>query len=387
VKPDTCRVVVMQESNLRVRSRVSKRSEVLERAENLLKSGSFSKMDEAHFHSLMRLHDALPEDKAETRGYHDAAELRTRAAERGNVDAVDEAFRAYLRKGEKRTALNVATGSQGGYLVPAAWQANYQQRLVSSSGILKAGATIVNSDNAYGRPWLHFFSDDTSNEAVVLAENAQFASTPTPVASVTTPTVQKFSTAALASAETASDIAFDLDGYLQSLFAVRVARAFNHVASVDSTYGVVNQFNVGATSASSSVPSLVELSAMQDPSVINPAYLEADSEPCYMVSPTMRTRLVQQVDANGRRLYPEIAKGELLGFPLVSNVDMPSAASSVAVTFGSVKRAVLVQNVRPILLRSVEKFAEYNQIFFAFHHRLGVKVTDANAITALALHS
>jgi HK97 family phage major capsid protein len=362
--------------------KVTKKQEVLRKAEALLNLKPFSKQAEAEFHSLMKLHDALP-DEAETRGSNETSEELRARAECASVDAGDGDFRHYLRTGERRTALNVATGSQGGYLVPTAWAAKYQARLASASGILKAGATILNSENAYGRPWLHFFSDDTANEAVVLAENAQFSNTPTPVAAVMTPTVLKYSTAGLASAEISADAAFDLDGYLQSLFGVRVARKFNNVASVDATYGIIPQLTVSATAASTTVPTIVELTQMQ--TAIDYAYREDGAQ--YMLSPTMEAVLRQQVGTSGNKLYPEMEKGMLLGYPYTVNVDMPYAAGSVGAAFGSFARAILVQNVRPILVRSVEKFAEYNQIFFAFHHRMGVKLVDANAVTALKLHS
>jgi HK97 family phage major capsid protein len=360
---------------------ITKKQEVLRKAEALLNQKPFSKQAEAEFHSLMKLHDVLP-DEAENRGNgNEAAELRARAA--ANVDAGDADFRHYLRTGERRTAMNVATGSQGGFLVPSAWAKAYQARLVSSSGILKAGATVVNSENAYGRPWLHFFSDDVANQAELLAENAAFASTPLMVASVKTPVVSKFSSASLVSSELMQDAAFDFDAYLQGLFGVRVARKFNNWASVDATNGIIPQLTVSATAASQTVPTIAELTNMQ--TAIDHGYRESGA--VYMLSPTMEAVLRQQVGTSGNKLYPEMERGQLLGHDYTVNVDLPYAAGSVGVVFGSFARAILAQDVRPILVRSIEKFAEFNQVFFAFHHRMGVKLVDSNALTALKLHS
>jgi HK97 family phage major capsid protein len=187
------------------------------------------------------------------------------------------------------------------------------------------------------------------------------------------------------SSELVQDSAFDIDGYLQSLFAVRVARRFNTYASVDGTAGVLSQFTVGATTASTTVPTIGELANMQGQ--IDSAYLEADSAPVYTVSPAMRVTLLQQVGSDGRKLYPEIAKGELLGFPLVVNVNQPSAAGSNAVCFGSFKRALLVQSTPQILVRSIERYAEFGTVYFALFHRMGIKITDPDAVTALQLHA
>jgi HK97 family phage major capsid protein len=365
---------------------MSQRKEVLARAEALLKQTPFSKQNEAMVNSLLRLADALPTDAAEERSSNAAAEeLRARAAERSKVDTADIEFREFVGKPsiETRTYSALASGqTPGSYLVPLQWRAEYQKRLASSSGWLKAGATVQNTDT--GRKYLSFFADDTATTADIIPENTG-TTLANPVLSQPSPDLQRFATSTLLSRELWQDMAFDASGFLQNLFATRVARKFNNFASVDGTYGLFAQLNAPATSSSSSVPTLAELVQMQDPSVIDPAYREADSEPCYMVAPAMRTRLMKQVDSNGRRIYPEIRKGELLGYPLVENVDQSAASGGVAVVFGSVKRAVLAQSVTPWLVVSAERYAEFYQIFYAFHHRMGVKLQDSNAVTALKL--
>lgn len=365
---------------------MSQRTEILARAEGLLKQTPFSKQNEAMVNSLLRLADALTEEP-ENRGNNvQSEELRARAAERSNVDVADAEFHQFLRTGaEKRTytALNVATGSQGGYLVPNAWLKEYQSRLVSASGWLKAGVTVIDTENQYGRTWLHFFSDDTANEAEILAENTPLSSTPVPAAAVKTPSVVKFSTGGLVSGEILADAAFDLDSYLQGLFAVRVARKFNNWASVDATNGIIPQITVSATAASQTVPTIVELTNLQ--TAIDYAYREDGA--AYMLSPQMEAVLRQQVGTSGNKLYPEMERGQLLGYDYTVNVDIPYAAGSVGVVFGNFKRLAIVQNVRPILTKSVERFAEFDQRFYAFFHRMGIKLVDANAATALKLHS
>jgi len=361
---------------------LTKKQEVLRKAEALLNQKPFGFQAEAMFNSLMKLHDALP-DEAENRGSNvQAEELRARAAASAKGDTEAEEFRAFLSGVEEKrtyTALNVATGSQGGYLVPNAWRKEYQSRLVSSSGILKAGVTVIDSESQYGRPWLHFFSDDTANEAEILADNTPLTSTPVPAASVKTPSVVKFSTGGLVSGEILQDAAFDLDAYLQGLFAVRVARKFNNWASVDATYGIIPQLTVSATTASQTVPTIAELTNLQ--TAIDYAYREDGA--AYMLEAVLR----QQVGTSGNKLYPEMEDGKLLGHNYVVNVDLPYAAGSVGCVFGNFKRLAIVQNVRPILTKSVERFAEFDQRFFAFFHRMGIKLVDANAATALKMHS
>ena len=366
-----------------MQTNTSTRASLISQASALLSERPFTREASAKFDRLMLLADAMQLDVDEFRKAQSGAvqaELRSES---------EKAFRRYIRTGseveELRTYSPMGTTSTAAFLAEQ-WKAEYQSRLASAPGILKAGATVV--DLKSGAKYLSFYSDDTSNLAEILAEQVQLndsANPSNPVASVSSPTVVKLATSTQVSNELIQDSAFDIDSYIQSLFAVRVARRFNNYASVDSTAGVLAQFTVGATAASSTVPTLAELSDMQSPAQIDPAYLDVA---VYMVSPAMRSTLMKQVSTDGRRLYPEIAaKGELMGFPLVTNVDQPSAAASVAVCFGNFTRALLVQSTPQILVRSVERYAEFNTVYFALFHRMGIKISDADAVTALKLHA
>ena len=366
-----------------------KRAELIQKAEVVLARRPYSKMDEAEFKSLIDLADAFADGPRRER-----VDTIVSAELRKNEDETEMQFRSYARKPENRTytAMNESTGGQGGFFVPEKWNAAYQLRLASSSGLLKAGATVVDSPAVLGRPFLSFFSDDVANEASIVPEN-QAITASNPVAAVKSPVTVKFGTSSTVSSELVQDAAFNLDDFLQSLFGTRVSRKFNNWATTDATNGIIPQLatlvtggSYGATSSSSSLPSETELAAMQ--SQVDDAYMEADSAPVYMMNNAMRVALMQARDSNGARMFPEIARNNsLLGFPIISNVDMSVAAGSLAVVFGSVKRAVLVQKSRPTFMASVERYAEFGQMFYLLTQKLGVKLVDQNAVTALALHS
>jgi HK97 family phage major capsid protein len=365
-----------------MQTNTSTRASLISQASALLLERPFTREASAKFDRLMLLAEAMQLDVDEFRKAQSGAvqaELRSES---------EKAFRRYIRTGseveELRTYSPMGTTSTAAFL-PDQWKAEYQSRLASASGILKAGATVV--DLKSGAKYLSFYSDDVANMGEILAEQAQLndaANPSNPVASVSSPTVVKIATSTQVSSELIQDSAFDIDSYIQSLFAVRVARRFNNYASVDSTAGVLAQFTVGATAADSTVPALSELALMQAPAQIDPAYLDGA---VYMMSPAMRVTLMQQVGSDGRRLYPELAKGELLGYPVVTNVDQPSSAASVAVCFGNFTRALLVQSTPQILVRSVERYAEFATVYFALFHRMGIKISDADAVVSLKLHS
>jgi HK97 family phage major capsid protein len=364
-----------------------KRNELLATAQQILNAKPvFSKMEEARFHGIMRLIDSDDAERgADTRAIQASNKLAEIRGEEVSAKElrVQEEWRHFIHKPtEKRTyqslQTDVATGSA---TVPAGqWLHQYQARLVSASGWLRGGATLQNVTN--GVPFITFLSDDASNQASIIGENTLLPQV-NPVLAAPKPNVKNFATSVTVSNLLLQDSAFDLDGFLQGLFASRVARKFNNYASVDGTEGIFAQLTVGATSASSSVPTMGELLDMQNQ--VDAAYREDASAPCYSVSPAMRLRLMKVLDVNGQPLYRSIEReGKLLGYNLIENVDQSSASGGVGVVFGSIKRAILIQS-QNTLVRSAERYAEYAQTLFGFVARMGVKLIDANAVTALKL--
>ena len=362
----------------------TKRQEILNRVEKLLQEKPFSKQNEAQALALLSLADALGDDTRAVKASEKVEELRTEAVNEKELRAEME-FRHFVhRPSEKRTYQSLETDlPTGSAVVPTGqWLHQYQERLVSASGWLRAGATLQNVAN--GVPFITFFSDDSANQASIIGENISLPQANS-VFSAPKPNVKNFATSIGVSNLLLQDAQFDLDQFLQGLFASRVARKFNNYASVDGTEGLFAQLTVGATSSSNSVPTTDELIAMQDPSVIDPAYLGSDSAPCYMISPTLRTRLMKQKEGTtNAMLYPELKANQLLGFPLITNVDQSAASGGVAVVFGSVKRAVLVQS-QHTLVRSRERMAEFNQSLYGWVARMGCKLVDSAACTALKL--
>ncbi len=361
------------------------RNTLLATAHAILNEKPYSKMSEARFMSIMKLVDAIDADRgADVRAVAASNKLAEIRGEEVNAKELrmQEEWRHFIHKpSEKRTyaalQTDVATGSA---TVPAGqWLHQYNSRLASASGWLRAGATLQTVTN--GVPFISFFSDDVANQASIIGENTLLPQV-NPVFAAPKPNVKNFATSVTVSNLLLQDAQFDLDGFLQALFAVRVARKFNNYASVDGTEGLFAQLTVGATSASSSVPGTDELIDMQNQ--VDAAYREDASAPCYMVSPAMRVRLLKLRDTAGALLYPELKQGQLLGFPLVENVDQSSASGGVGVVFGSIKRAILVQS-QNTLVRSGERMIEYNQTLYGFVARMGCKLIDANAVTALKL--
>lgn len=367
---------------------MTKKQEVLRKAEAILAQKPFSKQAEAEFHSLMLLHDALadePEERGNGNNNLKADELRARL----NVDAADAEFRQFTRDRslEKRTYAALSEGAAPGSLnIPSQWRREYNSKLVSASGWLQAGITV--KDTRTGRNYISFFDDDSANVAVITTDNS-----PLPQANPTfqspTATVFNFASSTTLSNTLNQDVqngSFDVDAFLQTLLGKRVGRAFNTFTTNDATYGLLPQITVSATAASTSVPTLAELVAMQG--AVNQAYLEPDSKPVYMLSQALKIRLQQQVTSTGgAKLYPELENGKLLGLPAIVNADMTANAGDTAVVCGSIARLAIVEDVQPALIKSVERYAEFFQTLYGICHRLGVKLIDQNAAVSLKLHA
>jgi HK97 family phage major capsid protein len=368
---------------------LSKRQELLRRVKEITDRKPFTKQNEAEAAMLLRLHDAMLDGEESEARSNGNVVVRTTEDNASKELRAEAEFKCFVRDRslEKRTYSALSEGAApGSYVMPTGqWRREYSAKLVSASGWLQAGITVKNT--LTGKPYISFFDDDSANVASIIGENV---SLPQANPTFTTPTATPvaFASSTTLSNQLNQDVqngSFDVDQFLQTLLGKRVGRAFNTFATNDGTYGLLPQITVSATAASTSVPTLGELTDMQ--AALNQAYLEADSKPVYMMSQALKLRLMKQVDSNGRRLYPELRKNELLGLPAIVNADMTANAGDVAVVAGSIARLAIVEDVAPALIKSTERMAEFNQTLYGIVHRLGVKLVDSNAAVALKLHS
>ena len=358
---------------------VENRKQLLDKAQALLNARPFSKQNQGEFESILKLVDVIDADSRHTRAAEVVKELRTEEKET-RAAREQMAFASYMHGGEKRTYAALETGSvPGSVIVPfGQWRRDYLARLVSASGWLRANASVVPTQT--GRNLINFVADDSANVASILADNQTLPSA-NPNYAAPTAQAKSFATSLLTSFQFADDVdggSFDLSAHLADVFGRRVARKFN----TDTTTTLLPLLNF-VTAASSTLPTYNELVDMQ--AAINAEYFDSDSAPCYMMSKALRNLLLKTLTTSGNPMYPEIKSNQLLGLPLVINADMVATSGSVAVVAGSIKRSVVVQDAGAVLVRSAERYIEQGQIFWGFVSRLGVKLVDSNAVSALKL--
>jgi HK97 family phage major capsid protein len=130
----------------------------------------------------------------------------TRAAEK-----YDREFRAYVRGGGSTTrGAALDSTSSGAPFIPALWAQQFNQKLVSYSGVLEAGATVITT--TAGGSWLMPSIDDTnSNNTGVRLEDSVAMSNFFPVVSLNTvPSFKYVSNGILVSNSLVSDIGFPI---------------------------------------------------------------------------------------------------------------------------------------------------------------------------------
>jgi HK97 family phage major capsid protein len=320
------------------------------------------------------------------------ANLRTDEAAETRASKREEAFRAYLRTGEYRDntdAMSGAVSTEGGYYVAAQFNANYQEKLRSFSGLREGGATV--QETAKGGQLTKPISDDVATLGVRIAENIQITNA-IPAAGANRPTLFQFtSKGIILSMELAMDSGFDIQSYLQRQFASRIGKVTNK----EFTNGVgggpsgilPNVTNV-VTAAATGAVTLAEIQSLQ--TQVDYGYRSPEAQPVYMFSEGVELILKNTVaTGSGERMFPEMSEGKLCGYPYVVNVDMVSSltASGLSIVFGSVKRGVLIHSVSPIVIASAERFADSGQMYYSMFHRQGALLSDANALAVLQQHA
>lgn len=293
---------------------------------------------------------------------------------------IERAFDFYVRTGdasELRTYSPESTTSAG-VLIAQQWAGAYAERSKSYMGLREAGCTVVTTST--GAPWKQPFSDDTANTGERLAENIA-VSLANPTESSNTFGAYRYGSRGVQySGELARDTGFDLNAYLQNIFAARIGRLTQ------------SEFTLGASGITGVLPAIsnvvtapsttaVDMDSLIDLQNIDAGYL---STSVYMLAPATARLLMKSVGSDGRRLYPEMGQGMLLGYRFALNTAMSApAANSLSVAFGSFQRGVVIREVTPMLVVSAERYAEQGMMYASLTHRQDCQVVDANALSVL----
>jgi len=347
----------------------------LQQAEAIIRSGSFTKEQEARVRALTHLAQVASDEKLR-RGPVYASEAEARQ------------FREFLHTGKTPERRDIGAGagsypgSSGSGLVPVGFRNAVVDQLKLTDQLWDDTLTTIlrtPRGSAYAVP----LDSDVANEAVVISENASGASADEDLlmgilALEQCPT---WRASCYVSVELVSDSGIELDAYLARRFAVRYERGFGPVlvstliAGAAATVtaggaGASNQTAAGSTSASTSVGSddLTKLAQSLDGT-----YLERAS---WVMRPaTYLSILGIRASTTGLRVFHEQYDAD--GNPLLLGkrvVFAPSVdgigASKQPVVFGDLSRLIIREAGEMTLAISAEKRPESGQLYYRSTWRL-----------------
>lgn len=293
---------------------------------------------------------------------------------RGGRDALNEQQRQYVaqRAASVRNDMSSDVNS-GGYLVPTDFASNLIEALKAFGG-MRSVATVIGTSNGVQIQWPTV--DATAQEGEILGENTEAGSQDFQFG-MKEINAYKFSSKAVAvPIELLQDSRIDLEGYIRTALATRIARITERKYAVGTgagePQGAVTAAPVGYTAQSATDIAYEDL-----------IELEHSIDPAYRSSPKVRWQFHDQTlkglkrlkDGYGRPLWlPGVAVKEpdtLLGYQYSINQFIPvAAANAKSVLFGDFTNYLIRDVMQVMLFRMTDSnFTLKGQIGFLAMYR------------------
>jgi HK97 family phage major capsid protein len=326
------------------------RDALLSEARTILSKQNFTKEDSSRAEGILNLADRLGEGAQRLRRAKTAAaelDLGIRSPDNAGAAEVETEFREYLGHGQKALlsentrkqmggairAEGQASGSIGGFIVPASFVDKLESSLVAGDRIFEVATLFqTRTGSAFNHPIVD--DQDPSHAATIIAENSQSVSGPDigfPAGVVWGVCPTWRSGLILASMELAQDSRFDLATVIAAASAARLAKGIG--AAFVAT--LLSEAVVGVTAAATGAIAGDELFDLV--SSVDDAYAQNGS--WVMRLSTLQAIWKLKASGGGQYLFPQIRDGRghplLLGFPIFLSPSMPAlGASAKTVTFG-----------------------------------------------------
>ena len=333
-----------------------------------------------------------------------------RAAENGtDVDLERQAFKKWFRVGfgdltaEERIHLrrpqeeyrgnpqSDVTGNLGQYTVPQDFCAEVITALKYYAGMMQCGAYMLNTGE--GRLLPIPTSNDTTTTGIELAENTA-VSTPNevPFGQVTLNAIKYTTRLILVPIELLQDSGVDIEAYIVKMLGIRMGRILNtrftNGNGTGQPRGITLDAVLGVTSTTgkSQLPQFSDLISLKYS--VDKLYRQNAK---WMMSDTTWKGLLTLVDSNGRPLIlgyltglAEDASEMLLSQEVVINNDMATYGTSgspvvgnLAILYGDFSNYWIRTVKELVMLRLVERYAEFAQVGFIGFSRWDGRLVDA----------
>lgn len=390
-----------------------KRAGLFEQAKAILAKGdTMSAEDKSAYDGLMGEIDALKDqvDRLE-RADQLEAEMAASIERKAEADGVsvdesadrkakeEQAFTNFLRVGmadlsqddraimqarfkrDPQAAQSTSTTS-GGYLVPEGFYNTLTEAMLQVNGVRPA-ATVLRTATGNDLPMPTV--NETTIKGAILSENSNTSEQAVTFGQTTLGAYKYTSKIVLVSLELLQDSAFDLNAWIAGALGKRIGRItadhFTTGTGSGQPNGIVTAATLGKTGASGQTTSIIYADLVDLMHSVDPEYRNLPG--CaWMMPDTMLKALRKLVDGESRPLWqPGLVAGEpdtILGKPYFINQSMATpAASAKSLLFGNLQSYFIRDVMDVMVLRLVERYAEYGQVGFLAFSRHDADLLDA----------
>lgn len=320
-------------------------------------------------------------EKAAYRAYVRQEEIPGTPEEVAEIRAIMAESRRQLGNQEKR-ALSASTTTSGGYAVPDSAMEQIDRALLQFSGMMQA-AQVLTTASGSDLPWPTV--NDTGNKGAQLDESTQAASNVDPTfGQVVLKSWMFTSKIILIPVQLLDDGAFDVEGTINDMIGERIGRIINEKATTGAgttTFnGIVTAATAGVTAAAADALNYTtDLLGLKHS--VDAAY-RANGRGKWMFNDGTLLALKRMVDGLGRPLFMAgMNVGEpdrIDGDPYIINSDMAAIATgAVPILYGDFSKYKIRRVKGMMLLRLVERYADYLQVGFMAYMRADGNLVDA----------
>jgi len=294
--------------------------------------------------------------------------------------AVESAVRDM--RGMVREARDLATTTSG-VVIPREYWDELEQSMLAFGGMREASKVVRTGTGGQ----LTFPTvNDTANSATLTTEAAQTTTSVDPTFGSLTLDAYAYRSFVLVAREFIQDWQFDVNAYINEALAMRLARRLNNHFTLGTgssqPNGVITAATSSATMGSGTAVTITDLTALEHS--VDPDYRRNAR---WMFHDTLLRNLKRMVDNNGQPLWHLGIDGRnpdrIYGYPFTINQDIaaPTSAGSKVILFGDfskyIIRDVVGGDAGPVILRLVERYADYGQVGFFLFSRHDGDLLDA----------
>ena len=282
------------------------------------------------------------------------------------------------------------TPAAGGYTIPQGFLPEIEIAMKDYGPMLDPGVTrVLNTDAANRLPWPT--ADDTANKGALVAENTQITEQDVTFAERELGAYLYSSLIVRVSVQLLQDSAFSMDDLLRQLFGERIGRIANEHLTVGTgtaqPNGIVTASTAGHTASAGTAISFDDLIELEHS--VDPAYRRAPSTRWMWNDVTLKL-LRKLKDLDGNYIWQPAdartgAPASVLDHPYVVNQDMADVGLSArSALFGDFNKYIVRRVQDFMLMRLVERYADFLQVGFLAFNRIDGELSNTAAVKHLA---